>query len=554
MKSTIPIRMIVVLLMVAAPAAPALTAQATRPLAVRLDSIFAAWNSDTTAGCVLGIAQNGSTIIERAWGSADLERGVALTPASILEAGSVSKQFTAAAVLLLMRDGRLSLDDEIHRWLPELPDYGARVTLRQLLNHTSGMRDWGTIAGIGGWSRNTRALDHAYVLAITRRLRELNFVPGSEYEYSNTNYNLLAMVVERASGKSFPTFTRERIFIPLGMTNTSWRDDATRLVKRRALSYSLLDGAWHSERAIESIYGNCCLLTTVGDLLKWNAAFDSTRLGGAAFREEQERQGVLTNGRRINYAAGLFVTDYRREPVVMHDGATAGYRAFIARFPRARLAVAMLCNAGNVDPSDLGYVAAAQFLPPPAPAAPAVAPTRRTVPPAAIADKAGLYRNVRSMIAQRFVVTNGKLMTESGTELVPQSPTVFVAAAGGNRVVFDRRTDGHYDLRVVTPTADTVRADWVEESDTSGQAVTGLFGSYSSEEANTTVEVRPDSTGRGGLILHREPDLHLPLRPAYRDGYRGAGGMFVFVRNAAGQVTEMRYTTGRVRNLRFARQ
>ena len=172
--------MTVALLMVAA---SALTAQATRPVAARLDSIFAAWNSDTTAGCVLGIAQNGSTIMERAWGSADLEHGVALTPASILEPGSVSKQFTAAAVLLLMRDGRLSLDDEIHRWLPELPDYGSRVTLRQLLNHTSGMRDWGTIAGIGGWSRNTRALDHAYVLAITRRLRELNFVPGSEYEY-----------------------------------------------------------------------------------------------------------------------------------------------------------------------------------------------------------------------------------------------------------------------------------------------------------------------------------------------------------------------------------
>ncbi len=158
------------------------------------------------------------------------------------------------------------------------------------------------------------------------------------------------------------------------------------------------------------------------------------------------------------------------------------------------------------------------------------------------------------MIAQRFVVTNGKLMTESGTELVPQSPTVFVGAAGGNRVLFDRRTDGHYDLRVVTPTADTVRADWVEEPDTNGQALTGLFGSYSSEEANTTVEVRPDSTGGGGLILHREPDLHLALRPAYRDGFRGAGGMFVFVRNAAGQVTEMRYTTGRVRNLRFARR
>src|SRR6266699_3294642 len=526
MKSTIPIRMIVALLMVAA---PALTAQATRPVEVRLDSIFAAWNSDTSAGCVLGVAQNGNTVIERAWGRADIERGVALTPASILEAGSVSKQFTAAAVLLLARDGRLTLDDEIHRWLPELPDYGTPVTLRQLLHHTSGMRDWGSIAAIEGWPRNTRALDQAYVLAITRRLRELNFPPGSEYDYSNTNFNLLAMVVERASGTPFPTFTRERIFVPLGMTHSSWRDDATRLVNGRALSYSLLDGAWHSERAIDSIYGNCCLLTTVGDLLKWNAAFDSTRLGGAGFREDQERQGVLTNGRRISYAAVLFVTDYRGEPV------------------------AMLCNAGNVDPSDLGYAAAAQFLPPAAPAAPAVAPMRRTVPPAAIADKAGLYRDRRSMVPQRFAVTNGKLMTESGIELVPQTPLVFMAATGGNRVLFDRRTDGHYDLRVVTPSADTVRAGWVDAPDTNRQALAGFVGSYSSDEANTTVEVRADSTG-GGLILHREPDLHLALRPAYRDGFRGAGGMFVFVRNAAGRVTEMRYTTGRVRNLRFVRQ
>ena len=158
------------------------------------------------------------------------------------------------------------------------------------------------------------------------------------------------------------------------------------------------------------------------------------------------------------------------------------------------------------------------------------------------------------MIAQRFVATNGKLMTESGTELVPQSPTVFAAATGGNRVLFDRRTDGHYDLRVVTPTADTVRADWVEESDTNRQALAGFFGSYSSDEANTTVEVRSDSTGRGGLILHRDPDLHMVLRPVYRDAFRAPAGMFVFVRNAAGQVTEMRFTTGRVRSLRFVRR
>src|SRR5258705_1385131 len=159
----------------------------------------------------------------------------------------------------------------------------------------------------------------------------------------------------------------------------------------------------------------------------------------------------------------------------MHDGATAGYRAFLARSPRPRLTVAMLCNAGNVDPSDLGYAAAAQFLPPPAPAAPAVAPARRTVPPAAIADKAGLYRHVRSMIAQRFVVTNGKLMTESGTELVPQSPTVFVGAAGGERGLFDPRPRGRHALRVGTTPPDTPPADWVGAPATNGHQSPALF-------------------------------------------------------------------------------
>jgi CubicO group peptidase (beta-lactamase class C family) len=532
----------------------ALCACAVSPLAAqaRLDSIFARFNSDTSPGCVVGVAQDGRTVMERAWGAADLERGVALTPASILEPGSVSKQFTAAAVLLLARDGRLSLDDDVHRWIPELPDYGTPVTLRQLMHHTSGMRDWGSIAGIAGWPRNTRALDESWVLAITSRLRELNFAPGSEYEYSNTNYNLLATVAERASGKPFPVFTRERIFVPLGMTHTSWRDDATRLVRNRALSYSSTNGAWHSERAIESIYGNCCLLTTVGDLLKWNAAFDSTRLSGAGLREQQETRGVLNNGREISYAAGLFITQFRGQPVVMHDGATAGYRAFLARFPRQRLSVAMMCNAAEVDAADLGYAVASLYLPRLAADTPATAPSRRAVRAEAIADKAGLYRNLRSMSAQRFVVTNGKLMMESGVELVPQSAVAFSAATGGYRVLFDRRSDGHYDLRVVTLTADTVRADWVADADTRRETLAGFAGAYYSDEANTTVTIAFDSAG--ALKAVRVPDLDMPLRPAYRDAFRSPAGMLVFTRNSAGQVTEVRLTTGRVRNLRFVRR
>ncbi len=331
--------------------APPLAAQTS--LEGRVDSVFKQYASAETPGCVVGVAQRGRVLLQRAYGMADLERSVALTPASILEAGSVWKQFTAAAILLLAQDGKLSLDDPVRRWLPEVPevpDFGQPLTLRSLLHHTSGLRDWGSIAGIAGWPCNTRAIDHAHVLQIIAHMRELNFTPGAEYEYSNTNYNLLAIVAERASGESLPAFTRRRLFQPLGMTSTSWRDDAMRVVRGRALSYDGDSSGWRGERAIENIYGNCCLLTTVGDLLKWNAAFDSTRLGGAGFRAEQESQGVLTSGQTISYAAGLFIGAWRSQPWVGHSGATSGYRANLVRYIQPGVSVAVLCNAGTPMP------------------------------------------------------------------------------------------------------------------------------------------------------------------------------------------------------------
>jgi CubicO group peptidase (beta-lactamase class C family) len=551
-------RLILVLLMSTAAATQPLVAQAS--LEGRVDSVFRQYASTETPGCAVGVAQRGRVLLERAYGMADLERSVALTPASILEAGSVSKQFTAAAVLLLAQDGKLSLDDPVRRWVPEVPDFGGGkpLTLRHLLNHTSGLRDWGSIAGIGGWPRNTRALDHRHVLQIISRMRELNFPPGTEYEYSNSNYNLLAIVAERASGESLPAFTRRRIFEPLGMTSTSWRDDAMRVVRGRALSYDKDGAEWKSDRAIENIYGNCCLLTTVGDLLKWNAAFDSTRLGGAGLRAEQERRGVLANGRTITYAAGLFVDTYRGQPYVAHSGATAGYRAYAVRYPTAGVSVAVLCNAGNADPESMGDSLAGAlvaFTVPAAAAAPArVAPAP---PVSAIADKAGLYRNLRDMRAQRLRVTAGRLETENGVELVPANGagTAFQAARGGMRIVFNRR-DGasHYDVRIVSQSGDTVPADWVAEADTGRAALTAYAGEYESPEADATVRVALDTTGTLAVTGVSTPDGPWRLRPLYRDGFAMPAGVLVFTRDASGRVAGFRFTTGRVRNLKFERR
>ncbi|MDH5235510.1 MAG: beta-lactamase family protein, partial [Gemmatimonadota bacterium] len=307
------------------------------------DRVFKAY-TPSAPGCVVGVAQEGKMLLERAYGAADLETGTPLTAGSILEAGSVSKQFTASAIILLALEGKLRLDDDIRRYFPELPVYERPVTVRMLLDHTSGLRDWGSLMGIAGWPRGSRVYTHPHVLEIIARQRALNYPPGDRYSYTNSGYNLLAMLVERVSGQPFPAFTKARLFDPLGMTHTSWRDDFSRVVPGRAQAYQPSQSGFKLDMPFEDIFGNGGLLTTVGDLLKWNDALTKRTLG-AALVDSLQRQGVLTSGERITYAAGLVVDTYRGTPRIGHSGSTAGYRAYLARYPAQRdLSVAVLCN------------------------------------------------------------------------------------------------------------------------------------------------------------------------------------------------------------------
>ncbi|HET7229744.1 MAG TPA: serine hydrolase domain-containing protein, partial [Longimicrobium sp.] len=371
--------------------------------AARVDSLFAAWNKPESPGCAVGVSRNGRTVLSRAYGSANLEYGIPNTPATVFEAGSVSKQFTAAAIVRLARQGKLSLDDDVRRHLPEVPDYGTPITLRNLLNHTSGLRDWGTVMQLAGWPRGTRIYTHAHVLDVVSRQRSLNFTPGSEYSYSNTGYNLLAIVVERVSGMSFAEFTRRELFEPLGMTRTEWRDDFTRTVKGRASAYTWENGAWHLQMPFENVHGNGGLLTTVDDLLKWNTALDSGTIAGL---DTLETRGVLSSGRRIDYALGLTIGEFRGVREVSHSGATAAYRAYLARYPEAGVSVALLCNAANTTP-ELALRSAALFMADrlrtesrPAPAAPVA------VEAAELQRRAGVYRSRRTGAPLRLAMAD----------------------------------------------------------------------------------------------------------------------------------------------------
>lgn len=381
-------------------------AQAGARETVAVDAIFSRFATRTTPGCAVAVARDGRTLIERGYGMADLEHDVAITPSSVFEAGSASKQFAAAAIILLVRDGKLKLSDDIRTVLPEMPDYGTPVTVGQLINHTSGLRDWGAVSGIGGWPRNSRVFSNEDVLALAMQQRTLNYAPGTHYTYSNTNFNLAAIIVARIAGQSFAAFTQERIFKPLVMRDTRWRDDHARIVPGRALAYARKGNGYVIDQPIEDAHGNGGLLTTVADLLRWNQALDADTLG-PGFTAAMERAGTLKSGANIDYASGLFLAmrDGRRE--VSHAGATGGYRAWLARYPAERLSVAMLCAASDVDPVDLGRRVADSFLPP--------APARRDASTGRLPAN-GLYFSRVTGLPVRIVSDRGRI-TANGVPL-----------------------------------------------------------------------------------------------------------------------------------------
>ena len=441
---------------------------------------------------------------------ADLEHDVALRPDSIFEAGSVSKQFTAAAVLLLAQQGRLSLDDTVRKYFPELPDYGTPLTIRHLLNHTSGLRDWGSVEAIAGWPRTTRAYTQAHVLDILSRQRALNYPPGAEYSYSNSGYNLAAMLVERVSGKPFAAFTREAIFTPLGMSSTSWRDDFRRIVKGRAIAYSENGGTMRQLMPFEDVHGNGGLLTTVGDLLKWNQNFTTATVGGRALVEQQLQQAKLTDGRTIAYAAGLMVLHYKGRNEVSHSGTTAAYNAWLGRYPDQGLSVAVLCNSSAANGTQLGHAVADVFL----------------------GEGAG--------------IGSGDPKRGSGQAWnVPQPARSFGGA-------------GHGAIRATNSaaTACACAARWMAARGTSGSSLGRLRPpisrrwreSTSSDEAEVTLRVALEHAATGdppaaGCVDSADADVQGRLQLSL--------GVVRFLRDPAGKVTGLSVSESRVWDLRF---
>lgn len=500
-----------------------------------VDAVFARYSGGAVPGCAVAVAQNGRTVLDRAYGMADLDLSIAAKTTTIYEAGSVAKQFTAAAIILLAQDGKLALDDDIRKYLPEMPDYGTPITVRQLIQHTSGLRDWGAVAGMAGWPRNSRVMNNEDVLALAARQRGLNYPPGTHYTYSNTNFNLAAMIVARVSGQSFATFSDARILRPLGMTSSSWRERYQRVVPGRAVAYAKEGSGYVIDQPIEDAHGNGGLLTTTADLLRWNAALQASTLG-RDFTAEMERVGVLKNDVAIEYAAGLRVTtrDGRRE--VAHSGSTGGYRAWLGRYPSEDVSVALLCNASDANPVEAGRRVADVFL------------SRRT---AAKREKVGklpmsaLYLSELTGLPVKIAVAGSTVSADDAT-LEPVGAGRW--RRGDMTYVFDEK--GGLVVETIGERLSYTRTTPTAIGDTSAFA-----GRYCGVDNDFCLDVEREATGALALTPSTRPGLApQKLTPLFVDGFAtGQGDVLRFVRDSGGVVTSLRYHNGRAFGVAFDR-
>lgn len=545
-------------------AVPSLGAQPSVDLATTADRVFAQVNSPQSPGCAVGVSQRGQVRLTRGYGMANLETGTPITAETILESGSVAKQFTAAAVLLLAADGKLNLDDEVQRFVPELPRYDRPIRIRHLLSHTSGLREWSNLVSLAGWPRGSRVHRQEDLLEYVFAQKSLNYPVGDFYSYTNSGFALLPTIIERASGMPFVQFSNERLFKPLGLTNTRWRDDFTTIVPGRAQAYSRQGSGWRLNMPFEHVVGPGGLLTTVGDWLKWNDHLDRKTLG-ASVVDSLERQAVLTSGRRIQYAMGLRVGEYRGQREIAHSGSTGGYSTYLTRFPEHGVSVAVLCNYAGAPATAFARQMAEPLLP-------GLAAVSRpdTVPtnPAAAAKLAGVYRSTRTH--EPLFVGNVGAAGRGGAGTAPSGVQQGGAGRGGaapraladgnwlignTRALFEVNDDGSpRGLRTILADGDTVAYVYAGAgrwSPTSAQ-LAEFEGAYRSDEVGATYVARVQD---GRLVLTLRAAVRRTLTPVYADAFAADGGMGTvwFTRDAQGRIDAMHTGAARVWDLRFRR-
>lgn len=537
-------------------------------LTKKVDALFAQWDKPDSPGCALGVIKDGRFIYKRGYGMANLDYNIPISPQSVFYIASVSKQFTAMSALLLARQGKISLDDPIRKFVPELPELYNAVNIRHLIHHTSGLRDYLTLMSLAG-NRIEDVSTNEEALELLARQKELNFKPGDQYLYSNSGYVLLGLIVKRVTGTSLQMFAEENIFKPLGMSSTRYKDDRTMIIKNRATSYSVKpSGGFSTVVTHFELVGDGGLMSSVEDLGLWDQDFYENKLGGGGkdLIEQALATGTLNTGKKIDYAFGLVVTEYKGLKVIDHGGAFVGYRTDIIRFPEQRLSVICLCNVENANAPRLARQVADVYLSgsfKQDSAKPGLAsdPTEKFIELSEeeLKNKVGTYRNLTTGAIWRLLVKNGKLMTDvSGLtfQLAPLSATRFRAVGGPVKadVNFQRQnTNKQVVMSVEVENQQPITLEGIEIVSPTSSQLAEYIGDYYSDELQVTYKLTVEE---GKLLIKNMSMPMLSLAPLDKDKFDvGIGGASLsFIRDSQNRVAGFHLDAGRVTNIHFVKK
>ncbi|CAG5068129.1 D-aminopeptidase [Dyadobacter sp. CECT 9623] len=543
-----------------------ISALAQKPVpAAKTDSIFAEWNKPGMPGAAVGVVHQGKLIYAKGFGEADLETGAKITPETIFHIASVSKQFTDFAIVMLAEQGKLSLDDDIRKHIPEVPDFGKTITIRHLMNHTSGLRDQWNLLAMAGWQLDD-VITKQHVFNLLTRQKELNFEPGSSYAYCNTGYTLLAEVVSRISRQPFAFWMERNVFKQLGMKRTQFYDNQEKIVKGRAYSFHRTPGTFGPTMFSKSIlsYGNVgatSLFTTVNDLALWINNFREPQLGTAATMKQMLERGRLTKGDTLPYASGLIHGKYKNLDYYGHDGADAGFRAHLSYFPKEDYGFIVLSNQAEFNPSKKAFEVADLYLATfikeekPADKAPAVTKTEAKFDSTLFRQYAGSYSLTE---APDFVMTfkkeGDKYLTQGTGQpwfpLFPSSDSTFFLKVVDASVTFHRPKEGQVTRITLHQNGDHAGTR-VEPKSKEAIPREQFAGRYYSPELETFYHIKlHGDTLKLVHIHHGEVDLSVVNKDKLQAPWWWVQQIDM-VRNEAGIVTGMKMTNGRVANLRF---
>lgn len=523
-----------------------------------IDSVFAEWNKPNTPGCALGIIKDGELIYAKGYGLANMEYDIPNSPASVFRIGSTSKQFTAAGIVLLAEKGKLNLDDNLKSIFPDFPDYAEAITVRHLLNHTSGIRDYLQLAYLKGFGDDDYYTDDDIMNWLVNQ-SDLNFKPGEEFLYSNSGYWLLGQIVNKVSGMNMADFAQKEIFEPLGMNNTHFHNDHTQIVKNRASGYVPdKSETYKISMTTLDMIGDGGIFTTINDIKKWDDAYYESRVLSREFWSMMTQQGVLNNGEVIDYASGLMISKYKGLKTVRHGGAFVGFRAELLRFPEQKISIAIFANRGDANPSRMANQVADIIL------------NEKFIEEGIKKDKKidfpekefQLTQLVGNYEVQPGVIISLSIKNDSLNVLHNWSKSTYnIVKVSGNTFqipgekdlsyTFSNLTEGHTQTLSILQGGRETKAERKRDVDVSGIDLNNYSGDYYSKELNVTYNFKVEDGILKATIENNQSLMDLTISDL--DEFTMELGLIRFQREG-GVISGFELDSGRVKNLKFEKK